>query len=242
MTSANKTERFEMRIEQNVLDSIDDWRDKQTDKPSRAEAIRRLIETGLTTSKQTEPQLSDGEKLIISLLCEQHKQLKISSELDPALLESIMYGGHYWALNWKYSNLLHSHRDSPKTRSEVVDTLDMWSFIEAGYAKLSKKDKELVAVEAKLFGNNVMFPGFDGNNEGEHYAIARFLIDDMERFTKFKNRDLDSHSPKVGAYKRMWKLFEPMRVNIGYGQEMGASDIIQLLNEMEQSDNRNYAA
>ena len=42
-----KSERFEMRMEPEALARIDDWRRKQTDLPSRAEAIRRLVELGL---------------------------------------------------------------------------------------------------------------------------------------------------------------------------------------------------
>ena len=36
-----------MRVSDEFLKSIDKWRAKQEDKPSRAEAIRRLVEIGL---------------------------------------------------------------------------------------------------------------------------------------------------------------------------------------------------
>jgi uncharacterized protein len=42
-----KTERFEMRAPSSFLKTIDDWRRKQPELPSRAEAIRRLVEIGL---------------------------------------------------------------------------------------------------------------------------------------------------------------------------------------------------
>jgi hypothetical protein len=42
-----KTERFEMRVPESFLRVVDDWRRKQPDLPSRAEAIRRLVELGL---------------------------------------------------------------------------------------------------------------------------------------------------------------------------------------------------
>jgi hypothetical protein len=44
---AKKTERFEMRADPSFFKTIDDWRRKQADLPSRAEAIRRLVELGL---------------------------------------------------------------------------------------------------------------------------------------------------------------------------------------------------
>jgi hypothetical protein len=46
-----KTERFEMRVPASFLKMVDDWRRKQPDLPSRAEAIRRLVELGLKAKK-----------------------------------------------------------------------------------------------------------------------------------------------------------------------------------------------
>jgi len=42
-----KNERFEMRVPASFLKLVDDWRRKQEDLPSRAEAIRRLVEQAL---------------------------------------------------------------------------------------------------------------------------------------------------------------------------------------------------
>ena len=44
---AAKTERFEMRLEEEVLQRVDKWRASETDYPWRAEAMRRLLEFGL---------------------------------------------------------------------------------------------------------------------------------------------------------------------------------------------------
>jgi hypothetical protein len=38
---------FQMRASAEFLKSVDMWRAKQEDKPSRSEAIRRLVELGL---------------------------------------------------------------------------------------------------------------------------------------------------------------------------------------------------
>jgi len=38
---------FQMRASEEWLRKIDDWRRQQSDIPSRAEAIRRLVEAGL---------------------------------------------------------------------------------------------------------------------------------------------------------------------------------------------------
>jgi hypothetical protein len=45
---AEKNERFEMRVPTSFLRAIDAWRRKQSDLPSRAEAIRRLVEQALS--------------------------------------------------------------------------------------------------------------------------------------------------------------------------------------------------
>jgi hypothetical protein len=38
---------FQMRLSPEFLKSVDKWRAKQEDKPSRAEAVRRLVDAGL---------------------------------------------------------------------------------------------------------------------------------------------------------------------------------------------------
>jgi hypothetical protein len=42
---------FQMRVSDEFLKVVDKWRAKQEDEPSRAEAIRRLIELGLKVKK-----------------------------------------------------------------------------------------------------------------------------------------------------------------------------------------------
>jgi uncharacterized protein len=232
-----KTERFEMRLDQETLDRVDEWRGQQRDLPSRAEAIRRLIEGGLSPEPEAKLRLSDGEKLILLMLGEVYKHLKIKGEIDPRFVAEAIYGGHYWGLKWRYSGIFHAHEDSEHVLSEVVDVLDMWSFLERGYDKLSAKEKAQVEKEAAPFGKNVRFPGFDGNNETEHLGIARFLIDELERFSSFKGRDLNSHMPSIETYRRMLRVFEPARRTL-VGRELGAADVIELLNEMTHPERR----
>jgi metal-responsive CopG/Arc/MetJ family transcriptional regulator len=38
-----QTQRFDMRVSDEFLKRVDDWRRVQTDLPSRAEAVRRLV-------------------------------------------------------------------------------------------------------------------------------------------------------------------------------------------------------
>lgn len=225
-----KTERFEMRLDQRTLERVDAWRSSQDDLPSRAEAVRRLMETGLAHSLSSSDgvELSDGEKLNLLMLCELYKHLGIQGGVEPAFLESVIYGGHYWGLAWKYPGIFHNHVDKKNVVTEVVDALDMWWFVESAYNKFTQAEKDLIAKEAKPFGQHVIFDGYDGNGEAEYASIAHFFIDDLERFSGFKGRSLNSHLPSAARYKRMLRVFEPMRLTI-VGGELTPTQVIQLL-------------
>src|SRR5258707_1352976 len=58
--AAPKTERFEMRAPTDLLRAVDDWRRQQPDLPSRSEAIRRLIEAGLSKASTATPSGGGG--------------------------------------------------------------------------------------------------------------------------------------------------------------------------------------
>lgn len=233
-----KTERFELRLDENVLSRVDAWLSKQGDVSSRAEAIRQLIDAGLRVKSHEAVEFSDGEKMIVLMLCDLMEHLKVKGETNTKFLKSVIFGGHYWALKWDMTGVFHEHVDRPEAVTDVVNILDMWSFIEFGYAKLSKKEKERIEKEVPPFGKHVSFRGFDGNNESEHMSIARFLIDDMGRFANFKGRDLNSHAPTLASARRMYRLFEPMRTGLGGGVELGADQIIKLMQAMAHPTNR----
>ena len=210
MSAQMMTERFEMRLPTSTLEEVDTWRTRQSDLPSRAEAMRRLIEAGLAATSGGEKQvlrLSAGDKLILLALRDLSKHLKLKDgETDLDFIAETIFGGHSWGLEWKLPGVFHGHEDTKAVLDEVVDVLDMWSFLESGYEKLSKKDKARVAADAEPLGKHVKFSGFDGNNESEHIGVARFLIEQLDRFTSFKGRDLNSHMPSIDAYRRMFAV------------------------------------
>ena len=55
MPDEEQTERFQMRVSPTFLRLVDDWRRKQPDLPSRAEAIRRLVERGIKAPEKSSP-------------------------------------------------------------------------------------------------------------------------------------------------------------------------------------------
>jgi metal-responsive CopG/Arc/MetJ family transcriptional regulator len=64
---------FQMRVSEDFLRTIDDWRRHQPELPSRAEAIRQLIHTGLAAR----PILLDIQKMLVGL-----RPVGGASELD----------------------------------------------------------------------------------------------------------------------------------------------------------------
>jgi uncharacterized protein len=215
MATKSKSERFEMRVDEDILASVDKWRSEQDDLPSRAEAMRRLVELGLGKTTSEAVRFSDGEKLLVCMMGDLYRHLKlVDGEINPEFVNAAIFGGHNWALKWEMNGLFHNHEDNSQDVSFVVDVLDMWDFIESGYEKLSKKDKDRLAKEAEPFGKHVEFVGFDGNNESTYMSIARFMIEKMDRFSRFKKRELNSHMPTLSTYQRMLNVFEPMRAKL----------------------------
>jgi uncharacterized protein YfbU (UPF0304 family) len=229
MTS--KTERFEMRLDQATIDNVEAWRSRQDDFPSRAEAIRRLVENGLETSAKGNLRITDAEKLTLWLLAEILKTQKdYGDKKRMELLQESILGGHLWAIQWEFGTVLPSHVDSQAALTLVINTLDMWSFIEEAHKGFGPEEKKQVEGAVKFFGKDPRFVGFDGNNEIEYLSIARFLVEKLGRFQEFKGRDFNSHTRLVERYQKMTDLFEPIRANL-VGRGLSAAEMIALLNE-----------
>jgi uncharacterized protein YfbU (UPF0304 family) len=236
-----KTERFELRLDEDTVARIDNWRALQADLPSRAEAMRRLVELGIGRSQHESVRFTDGEKLLLLMMRDLYRHLHVTNaESDPEFIAEVIFGGHFWAPKWKLLGVFHDHEDDPRDLHWVLNVLDMWDRIEAGYERLSKKDRIAIARDAAPLGEHVRFPGFDGNNEAAALGIASFLVNKMERFSRFAKRDLNSHLPTRDTYQRMLKVFEPMRKNL-VGRELGAAQITELLKAEFHPDRRSRA-
>lgn len=208
-----KTERFEMRLDQELSDKIEHWRTRNGNIP-RSEAVRGLILKGLDKSDPKSVNLTDGEKLIISMIADLTKPPQ-NREIDTDKVVDAIYGGHLWALKWDLQGVFHDHVDSPRDVSLVLDILDMWSFIEEAVEAMSPTDRKHLKSELGHRGDDPKFLGFDGNNETDYLGIASHLIKKMNRFQRFHNRDLNSHMPTVSQYSTMIRAFEPIRNNLG---------------------------
>src|SRR5690349_24945928 len=85
--------------------------------------------------------LSDGEKLIVMMLCELYRKLGIEGEFDPEFVQSAILTGNPWGLDWKYGELFAVKDAESADVSEVVDILDMWNSVESSYGKLTEPEK-----------------------------------------------------------------------------------------------------
>lgn len=231
-----KSERFELRFGEEALARIDQWREHQTGFPSRAEAVRTLVDAGLAKSSHKRVSFTDGEKLLILMMGELHKQLKLpEDDTDYSFLAKVIYGGHYWAPVWRMQGVFHGYEDDPRDLSVVLDVLDMWDWIERAYEKFPKKQRDKIEKDAAPFGKHVKFRGFDGNNESPLLGIAHFLVDEMERFSRFKGRELNAHMPTIAGHRRMLKVFAAAREKSPYA-ELTMPQVTAILNARKHPD------
>ena len=224
-----KTERFEIRLEPEMLERVDQWRSSQSDVPSRAEAMRRLLDLSLSRFSKETLRFSDGEKLLVSLVCDLYEHFNLQKTgLSPNFIREMMDGGHYWAAKWKYPGIFHDHADDPKDLRFVVAVLDTWDYLEASYDSLPEEGKAFL--KKNLSGDEmpVRFMGFDGNHEAAELGIARFLIEKMDRFSRFEDRELNSHYPTTGSYRALLENIQFIRKNL-VGRNLTARQLLDLM-------------
>jgi len=172
--------------------------------------------------------ITDGEKLILMMLSELYDKLEVDGEIEPKFVQSAIFSNNLWGIPWKYPGIPFEEQDIPGIVKEVLDILDMWSFIEYRYDNLSEADKDYLEKELKFFGKNPKFPGFDGNNETEYMSTARFIVNDLNRFDEFKGRDFNSHLPSISAYRRMLSSFQEIQEKLSH-DHFAVKDLVYIL-------------
>jgi uncharacterized protein len=181
--------------------------------------------------------LTNVEKLMLTILTEIHKQLKIENGVDPEFIQEAIYSGNTWALRWKYPGIFDPEDTDESIVRETVNILDMWSRMERAYERLSAEDKKRVETEAEPFGRHVRFTGFDGNNESEYMGVATFLVEHLDRFTEFKGRGFNSHMPSLDIYRRMLTAYRSA-VDLSGDGELTVTQLIEILKSKRYPDNR----
>ena len=110
--------------------------------------------------------------------------------------------------------------------NEVREIMHMWLVIERSYDRLSDEERNQIETKANPFGRAVRFDGFAGNEETEYYSAALELT--RVDFDMFKERELDSHLPRLDAYRQMLRVFEFILTTSPSG-DLSISDIVALL-------------
>ena len=179
--------------------------------------------------------LSDGEKLILLMLCELYDHLKVKGEIAPQFIREAIYSGNLWGLASGYTGVFHGEETSGHVVSETISVLAMWRRLEESYEGLSPEDKDWLKQQE---GGYVPFYGFDNNNEVPHISAARFLIDQLGRFENFKGRSLDAHMPTIEVHRRMLKVFDPILHQV-LNRDFSAAQINEVMLSRVHPDRRN---
>lgn len=183
-------------------------------------------------------EFTDEQKLIVTLLTDIHAALEIKNSIDPEFVQDAVSSGRTWALQWQYPGIFHGEANTPEPVIFVTKVLELWERLERSYAELTDESRADVTERAKPFGNGVSFPGFDGNGGDEDaYGTAHVLINQMGRWSDFKDRDLNSHMPMNDTYQRMLESLHQMNKN--YSEYYFSPDeIVKLLTARIHPANR----
>ena len=179
--------------------------------------------------------ISAAEKLILTMLSDIGEKIGLSDShgIDPKFIKAAIFSENLWAIGWNYCDYKEESEDPPEVK-DVVNYLDMWSFIEEAYEKMDPAEREELKTKASPFGDNPTFPGFDGNNEHRHSSVASFMVDYLDRFSRFKGRIINSHMPTIDGYNRMHKVFEPIRPTL-HSRRLSVSEVATILNARRHS-------
>ena len=178
--------------------------------------------------------LTDTEKLILLMLCDIQKSLNVKGSLDIDALRSSLLA-EVQSIAPKSNETQRANPDRESITREVSEILDMWSAIERGYKRLSVDEKREVEAGAGPLGRGVRFSGFDGDSEGDYRALAHFLIEEAGQFERFQGRNLSANMPALAGYRRMLRLYGPMRP-VGSDPRLSVYQIIALANAEKYAD------
>lgn len=171
---------------------------------------------------------TDEQRLIVLMLADIQKALKIRGEFDPSFISKVAAYKEEFAIPFEYG-LLFDDQDLPESFKFVINVLDMWSFIERAYKELDATQRQELVERVGPRGNDPRFHGFDGNNETDLMSHCRLLVEDLHRFTEFEGRDFNSHGPMAARYREMYELFEPMRRELLDRRKLSLDDLVKLL-------------
>lgn len=183
-------------------------------------------------------QFTDEQKLIITMLTEIHAKLGIDDGVDTAFVQEAVTSGHGWALQWQYPGIFHESSETPAEVRRVCDVLEMWEVIERSVAGLSAAERAQVEQLSHPIGLTAAeFRGYSGNDEDE-FSIVGVLVEQLGRFSSFRDRDFNAHMPMVEVYDRMLGAYQVLNPLGNFSPTLSVADLAAVLREQVHPDNR----
>jgi hypothetical protein len=68
--------------------------------------------------------LTDGEKLIILMLADMYKAMKVKGEFDPEFISKTIYHDQLWGFNWEFTGIPFEKYETPVEVTQTVEILD----------------------------------------------------------------------------------------------------------------------
>jgi uncharacterized protein len=155
--------------------------------------------------------VSDAEKLVLVMLSEIYKHLKIKGNIDPELVLTTIFNDQMWGLKWEYGGIFTTPSETPPVVRETCDILDMYRVLTPSFNALSPADQKRIKTEGDPFDEYVKYQGFDGNND-PHLGVVSYLVKTLKRYEEIKHPDLNSHSiATIQHYRRMLSIYHKVR-------------------------------
>ena len=148
--------------------------------------------------------LSEKERLFLYNQYEILKELKDGHEKEIYEQFQEIVSGGYEDL---YEDLMVVIEEAVPRRitNFVFDVLNLYRTLMVSYHELSEEER------AQIDENDIVYDGFDQNDEFEYYKFADFLMRKQKRYKEiYKDgaAELDSHASRLDQYKKMINTWE----------------------------------
>jgi uncharacterized protein YfbU (UPF0304 family) len=173
---------------------------------------------------------TDEQRLIVMMLADVQKELKINREFDPDFIGKAAAWKHEFAIGWKYGSVF-APEETPEDFRFVVDVLDMFDFLERANQRLQPSERADLDAQVGYATRERWFEGFDGNNEPELRSYVSVAIDDLGMFSHLKRTphdDYNSHSQREDRYRAMLDVFLKIRPELG-DRDLTVDDLASIL-------------
>ncbi|MCK6164043.1 YfbU family protein [Bacillus pumilus] len=142
-------------------------------------------------------------------------QMEILKRVDPQNSDEyerkieVLYNGY----SYYYSDIFGDIEEefSPDITRKVFDVLNMYRNLYFSFNSLTSEEQEEISEE------DVLFQGFDGNEEINHYCFAKHVVNTEEIYPEISNLikkgkvEMNSHRNIVGYYNDLLSRWLPVR-------------------------------